>query len=199
MSETLILASGSVARATLLAQAEVPFTVQVARVDEDMVRSSLQAQDHSPRDIADALAELKAQRISGKNPADLVLGCDQVLDVSGRILAKPENQFELKTQLQHLRGRDHQLHTAAVIFQAGRPVWRSVRTITLRMRDFSDVYLAQYIEANWNIVSHCVGGYALEGTGARLFSKIDGDYFSVLGLPLLDVLTFLTERGLLQK
>ena len=182
MSETLILASGSVIRATLLAQAEVPFTVQVARVDEGMVRSSLQAQDHSPRDIADALAELKAQRISEKNLADLVLGCDQVLDVSGRILAKPESQFELKTQLQHLRGRDHQLHTAAVMFQAGRPVWRSVRTVTLHMRDFSDVYLAQYIEANWNIVRHCVGGY-----------------FSVLGLPLLDVLTFLTERRLLQK
>jgi septum formation protein len=98
-----------------------------------------------------------------------------------------------------MRGRDHQLHTAADMFQAGRPFWRSVRTVTLHMRDFSDVYLAQYVETNWNIVRHCVGGYALEGTGAQLFSKIDGDYFSVMVLPLLDVLTFLTERRLLQN
>jgi septum formation protein len=91
------------------------------------------------------------------------------------------------------------LHTAAVIFQSGRPIWRSVQTVTLHMRDFSDVHLMQYIEKNWDIVRHCVGGYALEGSGVRLFSKIDGDYFSVLGLPLLDVLTFLTARGLLQK
>ena len=91
------------------------------------------------------------------------------------------------------------MHTAAVIFQSGRPIWRSVQTVTLHMRDFSDVYLMQYIEKNWDIVRHCVGGYALEGSGARLFSKIDGDYFSVLGLPLLDVLSFLTARGLLQK
>ena len=199
MTETLILASGSAIRATLLAQAEVPFTVQVAQIDEEMVRTSLQAQHLSARDIADALAELKAQRVSNKNPAELVLGCDQILDFAGLILAKPENQSDLKLQLQQLRGGEHSLHTAAVIFQYGRPIWRSVQTVTLHMRDFSDVYLMQYIEKNWDIVRHCVGGYALEGSGTRLFSKIDGDYFSVLGLPLLDVLTFLTARGLLQK
>ena len=199
MTETLILASGSAIRATLLAQAEVTFTVQVARIDEDMVRSSLQAQDLSARDIADALAELKAQRVSNKNPDVLVLGCDRMLDFAVLILAKPENQSDLKIQLQQLRGSEHRLHTAAVIFQSGRPIWRSVQTVTLHMRDFSDIYLMQYIENNWDIVRHCVGGYALEGSGARLFSKIDGDYFSVLGLPLLDVLTFLTARGLLQK
>ncbi len=199
MTETLILASGSAIRATLLAQAEVPFTVQVAQIDEEMVRTSLQMQDLSARDTADALAELKAQRVSNKNPDELVLGCDQILDFSGRILAKPENQSDLKMQLQHLRGGEHHLHTAAVIFQYGLPVWRSVQTATLHMKDFSDVYLMQYIEKNWDVVRHCVGGYALERSGVRLFSKIDGDYFSVLGLPLLDVLTFLTARGLLQK
>ena len=199
MNETLILASGSAIRATLLARAEVPFTIQVARIDEDMVRTSLQTQGLSARDIADALAELKAQRVSDKNPAELVLGCDQILDFAGHVLTKPENQFDLKLQLQQLRGGVHRLHTAAVIFQYGRPIWRSVQTVTLHMQDFSDVYLMQYIEKNWDIVRHCVGGYALEGSGARLFSKIDGDYFSVLGLPLLDVLTFLTARGLLQK
>ena len=112
---------------------------------------------------------------------------------------KPQDRNDLTSQLQQLKGRDHRLHSAAVVFHAGRPIWRSVRTVTMHMRDFSDDYLTQYIDANWNIVRHCVGGYALEGVGVRLFSKIDGDYFSVLGLPLLDVLAFLTERGVLQK
>ena len=199
MPENLILASGSAIRATLLAQAQVPFTVQVARVDEDMARDALRAQQLAARDIADALAEMKALRISGKFPDDLVLGCDQILDVAGIILNKPKDRNDLTSQLQQLKGRDHRLHSAAVVFHAGRPIWRSVRTVTMHMRDFSDDYLTQYIDANWNIVRHCVGGYALEGVGVRLFSKIDGDYFSVLGLPLLDVLAFLTERGVLQK
>lgn len=199
MPENLILASGSAIRATLLAQAQVPFTVQVARVDEDMARDALRAQQLAARDIADALAEMKALRISGKFPDDLVLGCDQILDVAGIILNKPQDRNDLTAQLQQLKGRDHRLHSAAVVFHAGRPIWRSVRTVRMHMRDFSDDYLTQYIDANWNIVRHCVGGYALEGVGVRLFSKIDGDYFSVLGLPLLDVLAFLTERGVLQK
>ena len=199
MPENLILASGSAIRATLLAQAQVPFTVQVARVDEDMARDALRAQQLAARDIADALAEMKALRISGKFPDDLVLGCDQILDVAGIILNKPQDRNDLTSQLQQLKGRDHRLHSAAVVFHAGRPIWRSVRTVTMHMRDLSDDYLTQYIDANWNIVRHCVGGYALEGVGVRLFSKIDGDYFSVLGLPLLDVLAFLTERGVLQK
>ena len=199
MPENLILASGSAIRATLLAKAQVPFTVQVARVDEDMARDALRAQQLAARDIADALAEMKALRISGKFPDDLVLGCDQILDVAGIILNKPQDRNDLTAQLRQLKGRDHRLHSAAVVFHAGRPIWRSVRTVTMHMRDFSDDYLTQYIDANWNIVRHCVGGYALEGVGVRLFSKIDGDYFSVLGLPLLDVLAFLTERGVLQK
>ena len=199
MPENLILASGSAIRATLLAQAQVPFTVQVARVDEDMARDALRAQQLAARDIADALAEMKASRISGKFPDDLVLGCDQILDFAGIILNKPQDRIDLTAQLQQLKGRDHCLHSAAVVFHAGRPIWRSVSTVTMHMRDFSDDYLAQYIDANWNIVRHCVGGYALEGVGVRLFSKIDGDYFSVLGLPLLDVLAFLTERGVIQK
>lgn len=199
MPKNLILASGSAIRATLLAQAQVPFTVQVARVDEDMARDALRAQQLAARDIADALAEMKALRISGKFPDDLVLGCDQILDVAGIILNKPQDRNDLTAQLRQLKGRDHRLHSAAVVFHAGRPIWRSVRTVTMHMRDFSDDYLTQYIDANWNIVRHCVGGYALEGVGVRLFSKIDGDYFSVLGLPLLDVLAFLTERGVLQK
>ena len=199
MPENLILASGSAIRATLLAQAQVPFTVQVARVDEDMARDALRAQHLAARDIADALAEMKALRISGKFPDDLVLGCDQILDVAGIILNKPQDRNDLTAQLRQLKGRDHRLHSAAVVFHAGRPIWRSVRTVTMHMQDFSDDYLTQYIDANWNIVRHCVGGYALEGVGVRLFSKIDGDYFSVLGLPLLDVLAFLTDRGVLQE
>ena len=199
MTEILILASESAIRATLLAQAQVPFTVEVARVDEDIARDSLRAQHLAAEDIAGALAEMKALRISGKFPDDLVLGCDQILDVAGIILNKPQDRNDLTAQLQQLKGRDHRLHSAAVVFHAGRPIWRSVKTVTMHMRDFSDDYLTQYTDANWDTVRHCIGGYALEGVGVRLFTKIDGDYFSVLGLPLLDVLAFLTERGILQK
>ena len=199
MSKELVLASGSRVRADLLTQSCVPFRVQVARVDEEMVKDSLVSEHIPPRDIADALADLKAQRISNKAPSAFVLGCDQILETSGKLLAKPMSPNDLKLQLIGLRGQTHRLHSAAVIYQSGQPIWRFVGTVTLKMRVFSDSYLDAYIAANWSTVRHCVGGYALEAEGIRLFSKIEGDYFTVLGLPLLEVLAFLTERGVLQE
>lgn len=194
----ILLASGSVIRAQLLRNAGVPFEVRPARVDEEMAKQALLAEGARPRDIADALAEMKAARTSAKHPGALVLGCDQVLDHGGTLMSKPQDMEEARTQLRALRGQRHQLLSACVIYEDGRPVWRHVGVVRLAMRAFSDAYLDGYLERNWDSIRHSVGGYKLEEEGVRLFSSIQGDYFTVLGLPLLEVLNYLTTRGVLE-
>lgn len=173
--------------------------MQVPRIDEDAIRASLLAEDASPRDIADALAEFKARKISDKNPGALVIGCDQVLDHGGKILSKAPDRETARDQLLSLRGQGHDLLSAAVICQDGAPIWRFVGKVRLLMRDFSDDFLDGYLDRNWPAVSDAVGCYKLEEEGVRLFSRVDGDYFTVLGLPLLELLSYLTLRGELQK
>ena len=198
MQDKIILASGSAIRADLLRQADVAFTVQIARIDEGAVRASLQADNASPRDIADTLAELKAQKIASKRPDALVIGCDQILAFDQEILTKPDTKAQAVDQLRALRGRKHQLLSAAVIYGEGKPLWRHVGTVRLHMRDASDDYLAAYVDRNWDSIRHAVGAYKLEEEGVRLFTRIEGDYFNVLGLPLLELLSYLTLRGTLQ-
>lgn len=195
MPHPLVLASGSDIRARLLQNAGVDFTVAIPRVDEEMVRAAMRAEGASPRDVADALAELKARKISEKHPGACVLGCDQVLDHRGNILSKPATPDEAVEQLYTLRGDRHTLLSAAVICENGRPIWRHVGTVRLRMHDVSDGYLAGYVERNWDSIRHAVGAYKLEEEGVRLFSRIDGDYFTVLGLPLVEILSYLRLRG----
>jgi len=195
MTIHIILASGSAIRSQMLSQACVAHDTQVARVDEQMIKASMIAEGAPPRDIADALAEMKAAKVSEKNPGSLVIGCDQVLEHNGALLSKPQSAEHAVEQLQTMRGDRHTLLSAAVIFENGKPLWRHIGQVRLRMRDASDSYLQGYVTRNWDSIQHAVGGYKLEEEGVRLFSRIEGDYFNVLGMPLLEILNYLTLRG----
>lgn len=197
MTERIILASGSVIRSQLLQNAAVAHEVIPARLDEDAVKSSLGAEGASPRDVADVLAELKAQRIGAKHSDALVIGCDQVLAFGQDILSKPRTPDEASDQIRRLRGQKHQLLSAAVIYGEGKPLWRHVGTVRLHMRDLSDAFIDDYVDRNWQSIKDAVGSYKLEEEGVRLFTRIEGDYFNVLGLPLLELLSYLTLRGTL--
>lgn len=195
MAHDIILASGSEIRATLLKKAGVSFDVVTARVDEEMLRRALEAEEAPARDIADALAEAKAGKVAMKHPDKLVIGCDQVLEFEGRVFSKPRDVDEAREQLQTLRGQKHQLLSAIVVFHENRPVWRHIGVVRLQMRDFSETYLDDYLARNWDSIRWSVGGYKLEEEGVRLFHRVDGDYFNVLGLPLIELLNYLTVRG----
>lgn len=195
MSVPFLLASGSHIRAELLRNAGLEITVQPPRVDEEAVKQALLAEAAPPRDVADALAELKARKISEKHPGALVLGCDQVLEFDGQLISKPDSPDQALTQLKAMRGKRHKLLSAAVICRNGQPEWRHVGQVRLVMRESSDAYLKDYVARNWDSIRHAVGAYKLEEEGVRLFTQIDGDYFTVLGMPLLELLNYLTLRG----
>ncbi len=194
----LILASRSASRQAMLAAAGVPFAAEPAGVDEETVKQAMVAAGTDGRQLADALAELKAIKVSQRHPAGLVLGCDSTVETQdGALLDKAADRDEAACQLRSLAGTTHRLTSAAVMAQAGRPVWRHVDTARLTMRPFSDAFLDTYLDAEWPAIGGCVGGYRLEGPGVQLFSRIDGDHFTILGLPLLPLLDWLRVRGVL--
>ncbi len=195
MPKDLILASGSATRRQLLENAGLSVAVDPARIDEEGVRAAMQAEGASPRDIADGLAEMKARRIAMKHGEGLVLGCDQVLALKSEIFGKAGTPEALTQTLGRLSGQTHMLLSAAVIYEDGAPVWRHVGVVRMHMRELSEGFVADYVARNWDEVRHSVGGYHVEGEGIRLFTRIEGDYFAVLGLPLTELLNYLVLRG----
>jgi septum formation protein len=194
----LILASTSRTRMAMLTAAGVPFEARPSQVDEESLKAGLSQQGITPRDLADALAEAKAVALSRREPEALVVGCDQVaVAADGTLLDKPGSRDGLRNQLGQLRGSTHKQLSAAVVAEAGRPVWRHIDEARLTMRRFSDGFLDDYVDAEGEASAGCVGGYRIEALGVQLFSRIDGDHFTILGMPLLPLLDYLRARAVI--
>jgi len=195
MGEPLILASASTARRNLLAAAGLQFRVQPAVVDEASIRRDLKIDRGSAADCALALAEAKAREVARCHTDSLVLGADQILACSDNWFNKPADLVDARGQLQILSGREHELVTAAcIVFREAR-IWQTVASARLTMRNFSEAFLDAYLGAEQTAILGSVGAYRLEGRGIQLFADIQGDYFAILGLPLLELLAFLRGRG----
>jgi septum formation protein len=166
-------------------------------VDEEATKTGLLAEGASPREVADALAEMKAVKVSTKRPG-LVIGADQTLDFAGRLIDKVETLDQARALLLELRGQTHKLHSAVVVARDGKPIWRVVQSAKLSVRPFSDAWLDGYLARRGEHILHCVGCYELESEGVQLFDAIDGDYFTILGLPLVGLLDFLRLHGALE-
>jgi septum formation protein len=197
--EPILLASASPARAALLRGAGVSFDIEPARIDEDGVTAAMLAEGADGTAIAAHLAELKARRISARHPARLVLGADQTLECGGRLVNKPADMAAARDSLIALRGRSHELVAAVVAMRDGDVLWRHEARARLVMRAFSDDFLDDYLARAGEDVLSSVGTYRLEGMGAQLFSRIEGDFFTILGLPLLPLLDFLRQQGVLRS
>ena len=195
----LVLASASQVRTKILTAAGVSHIVEPANVDEDEIKQSLRLDGAAPGDIAATLAEAKALQTGNRHPDALVIGADQVLALGNRIFDKPADVAAAGEQLKTLRGKPHVLHAGVCVVQQGRRIWHCNETAELTVREFSDTFLDRYLATVGTAVCQSVGGYQLEGVGAQLFSRIDGDYFTILGLPLLPLLDFLRGHGVVQN
>lgn len=189
----LILASASASRAQILRDAGIIFDVVPANVDEDTMKASVE----EPRALAEALASLKAFTVSASHPGQLVLGADQVLVLEGRVMSKAPDPETAAQYLRRLRGRRHVLISALALARGGAPVWRHTAVAALTMRDFSDAFLEDYLAREGEAVLGSVGCYRLEGLGVQLFETVEGDYFSILGLPLQPLLGALRGFGVI--
>jgi len=195
----LILASGSKARAAMLDGAGVAVACDPADVDEGALKAAGRARGATVAATAEALAEAKARRVAQRHPGAFVLGADQMLACEGDWFDKPADRDRARAQLLRLRGRTHRLVSAAVIVRGAERLWHHTDTADLTMRPFSDAFLEWYLDACGEAVLHSVGAYHLEGLGAQLFDRVDGDFFTILGLPLLPVLGFLRDHGVLTE
>lgn len=194
-SARLILASGSAIRAQILTGAGLEFETIVKPVDEGAIKDSMRSEGAKIRDIADALAEAKAVRVS-RQEAGLVIGADQIMTMDGALYDKPTSIADAKDRLWSMRGRRHELVGAVVAAENGQPVWRYVGETRLWVREFSEEFLDQYIAVEGDRPLKSVGAYRFEGPGAHLFERVEGDFFSILGLSLLPLLDYLRARGI---
>ena len=197
MSPRLVLASKSATRRAVLEGAGAPFEAASSGVDEEAAKTDLLARGANPRQVAEALAEQKALAVSRGRP-DLVVGADQTLEFEGRLYDKVETVEAARERLMALRGKPHQLHSAVVVARGGTAVWRETQSATLTMRAFSDGFLEDYLAEEGEAALGSVGCYRLEGPGVQLFDKIEGDYFAILGLPLMGLLDLLRREGVLR-
>ena len=191
----VVLASRSASRAAILKGAGVPFETVSSGVDETAAKDRLLAAGADPRAIAEDLAEAKALAVSARRPGALVIGADQTLDLGGALYDKAETLEEARMRLLELRGRPHALHSAVVVARDGLTVWRLTESPRLTMRAFSDECLDGYLARQGETLLGSVGCYQLEGEGVQLFEAIEGDFFAILGLPLLPLLGFLRRAG----
>ncbi len=195
----VILASGSRARYDLLKAAGIAFTVIPANIDEAAIRDALTVENEAidPADVAEILARAKGEAVCADNPDSLIIAADQTLSLNGQLFSKPANLDEARDTLLRLRGQEHYLHTAVAIVELGEVTWSQVESARMKMRRFSFGYLSEYLVRVGVDVCQSVGAYQLEGLGLQLFEEIEGDYFSILGLPMLPLMSELRQRGAL--
>lgn len=197
----LVLASKSPSRYKLLSNAGLTFTQETSKIDEDVIKTTFVAQQGASiqqSDLALILAQAKALDVSEKNRHSHIIGADQILITDGKVFDKPKDSKDARDQLLALRDKEHQLETAVAVVKNGEILWGYSETSYLRLRNFTPEFLGHYLAAEGNEVTTSVGGYKLEGRGLQLFDKINGDFFSILGLPMLPLLDFLRHQGLVE-
>ena len=196
-SPTMVLASASTARRTMLRNAGLIFETEAARIDEEEIKTALRAEGADGAQAAETLAELKAQRVSARHGGSLVIGADQILDCEGRWFDKPSDRAQAVSHLRALSGRTHSLVSSACVVRDGQRLWHHGDQARLTMRALGDTFIESYLSELGDAAFTSVGAYQLEGLGAQLFSRVEGDVFTILGLPLLPLLDFLRNRGVL--
>ncbi|WP_025300142.1 Maf family protein [Candidatus Endolissoclinum faulkneri] len=196
---SVILASSSKSRARLLCNAGVPFSIKAPNISEESLLKSLRTKGTKTEEAAIFLAEVKAIHVSYKYPNALVIGSDQILDCLGSWFSKPLDRVNARETLRYLSGKSHRLVTSVVVAKAGKKIWQTIDVVTMSMREMSESFIDTYLDAVGNEIYNFVGVYKLESSGIQLFTKLDGDYFTALGLPLFQVLEFLRVQGLLLR
>ena len=194
----LILASSSKARQQMLQNAGIECEAVASMIDEDGYKQAMKSEGASAMEAAETLAEMKALRMYRQRPEAIVIAADQMLECNGVWFDKPVDRDQTRAQLRALRGKRHQLVSAAVVYKEGSRIWGKIDTAHLTMRNFSDEWLEWYLDQAGEDIFHCVGGYQLGGLGAQLFTEVKGDYFTVLGMPLLPLIGFLRDHGVLK-
>ena len=195
----LILASASKSRANLMRAAGLEFDAVPAHVDEDSIKASMKASGDAAADCALALAQLKAGTISQRYPEALVIGADQMLDCDAVWYDKPKSMADARNHLVNLRGKTHALSNCVAVALNGSPIWHHTAVARLTMRPFSDTFLDEYLAVVGTVAMSSVGAYQLEGRGSQLFSRVEGDFFTVLGLQILELLAFLREHQVVRQ